>query len=162
MELFPIITKVLLTFCGIFMIVLIISFLISRFREEKKEIITESYPAQGYQFYSGRENYIPMQNRIGQYYFAGNNPSDGNFFVKSINEDLEKNYENEFEDNQTNQDNYSNPFIKNRNNYEEDVYENPMRKTSSFNLNYSSESNDTKNVRMQVINEEPLFKFGWE
>ena len=47
--------------------------------------------------------------------------------------------------------------------YEEGVYfENPLRKTSSFNVHSEPNKNEMFYGRMTIINDTPVFKYGWE
>ena len=47
--------------------------------------------------------------------------------------------------------------------FEEDAYfQNPLRKTSSFNFGAEIGTTINQDGRMTIVNNEPLFKFGWE
>ena len=164
MELLPIMTKALLAISGIFLIVLIVSFLISKFRKGKKEVITESYPAERYQYFTNADSGIQSPNSLEEYYYAAdNNPANSNYSVQSRNEQSPVIYQKQIIDNPV--INYEEPetFKNQWVDYEEETYfENPLRKTSSFNFGAVAETNGNKTSRMTIVNEEPLFKYGWK
>ncbi|OGU35323.1 MAG: hypothetical protein A2068_01910 [Ignavibacteria bacterium GWB2_35_6b] len=163
MELLPTITSLLLAAAGFFLIVLIASFVISKFRKEK-EVVTESYPAQKYQYFSGNSSGFQQPNYIDKYYYVNENPPAGN--EKVIDEKVEQlslmpgqpivqNQLNEYYEPESFQNNWVD--------YEsEPVFENPLRKTFSFNVYSENSINEKFNGRMMVINESPVFKYGWE
>ena len=79
MEFLPVIIKILFAIGAGFLIVLIISFLISKFRKEK-EVITESYPAEKYKYYSGSDKDSQSQFPMNElYYIVDNKQVDGKY-----------------------------------------------------------------------------------
>ena len=145
MELLPIITKALFVLGAIFIIVLIVSFLISRFRKDKN-VITETYPAQRYQYFSN----------------SVSNEHHQNIYDENIDEESLDSYLNQIDEIQLNGNNYENDYKNHWVDFEdEEVIENPLRKTATFNFMYDSNTNEVRNERMTILNEEPLFKHSW-
>lgn len=164
MELLPVIIKVLFVIGAIFLIVLIASYLISKFRKDKEEVITESYPAEKYKYYSGNDSDSQSQFPMNQfYYIEDDTPIDGYNpgyeridQYSSIGQNQIYNYPvMQYED--------SADFGNNWVDYEEENYfTNPLRKTSSINFNAVSDLNGNLTGRMTIVNNEPLFKYGWK
>ena len=164
MELLPIMTQALLAIGGIFLIVLIVSFLISKFRKGKKEVITESYPAEQYQYFTNTDSGIQSPNSLEEYYYATeNNPISTNYSAQSRNEQSPVIFQQPIMNNPVIEYDEPGTFKSQWVDYEEEAYfENPLRKTSSFNFGALAETKSSKNSRMIIVNEEPLFKYGWE
>lgn len=163
MELLPTITNLLLAVGGFFLIVLIASFVVSKFRKEK-EIVAESYPAEKYQYFSGNSSAFQQPNYIDQYYYVNENLPVGN--KKIIDEKVEQSSYvpgQPAEQNQLNEYYETETFQNNWVDYDnEQIFENPLRKTSSFNVYSENNINEKFNGRMMIINESPVFKYGWE
>lgn len=163
MELLPTITNLLLAVGGIFLIVLISSFAVSKFRKEKK-VVTESYPAEKYQYFSGNSTGIQQPNYIDQYYYANENPTfENEISIDDKVEDSSFSHGQAFMHNQINEYDEPETFQNNWVDFEdEQMFENPLRKTSSFNVYSENNINEKFNGRMMIINESPVFKYGWE
>lgn len=163
MELLPTITNLLLAAGGFFLIVLIASFVVSKLRKEK-EIVTETYPAQKYQYFSGNSSGLQQPNYIDQYYYAnGNLPLENKNTLEGKVEEssfvsgqpIAQNQINEYYEPETFQNNWID--------YEDEAtFENPLRKSSSFNVYSENSINEKFNGRMMIINETPVLKYGWE
>lgn len=164
MEFLPVITNILLALGAVFLIVLIISFLISKFRKEKGEVITESYPAERYRYFTNSDPDSQNPNSINNYYYVDNNNLDGrSFLTQSRNEQSPIIYQQQIINNTVMEYIEPEAFGNHWIDYEEEAYyENPLRKTSTFNFSAFTELPDIKNGRMTIVNEEPLFKYGWE
>ncbi|KAB2846223.1 MAG: hypothetical protein F9K45_02315 [Melioribacteraceae bacterium] len=163
MELLPTITNLLLAAVGFFLIVLMSSFVISRFRKEK-EVVTESYPAEKYQYFSGNSSGIQQPNYIDQFYYVNENlPGESENTVEERVEQLSFVNEQAVAQNQLNEYYEPESFQNNWVDFEDEHgFENPLRKTSSFNVYSENSINDKFNGRMMIINESPTFKYGWE
>lgn len=163
MELLPTITNLLLAAGGFFLIVLTASFVISKFRKEK-EVVTESYPAEKFQYFSGNSSGFQQPNYFEQHYYANENLPLEN--INSINGKVEESSFTQVQSSEQNQINeYYEPEIFQNNwvDYEDETaFENPLRKTSSFNVYSENSINEKFNGRMMIINESPVFKYGWE
>ena len=163
MELLPTITNLLLAAGAFFLIVLIASFVISKFRKEK-EIVTESYPAQKYQYFTNSASNIQQPNFISEYYnITGNPPLEIENTIGGRNEQPPFVYINTENDETINHFNEHESFQNNWVDFDnEQMFENPLRKTSSFNVYSENSINEKFNGRMMIINESPVFKYGWE
>lgn len=163
MEFLPVIIKVLLALGAIFLIVLIISFMISKFRKEK-EVVTESYPAEKYKYYSGSDSDSQSQFPMNKFYdIVDDKQVNGRYSDYVRNEQSPIIYQQQIYNNPIMEYNEPETFRNNWVDYEEGVYfENPLRKTSSFNVYSEPNRNKTFRGRMTIINDMPIFKYGWE
>ena len=157
MDLLQVITKVLLITGAVFLITLLVSYLVSKFRKPK-EIVLESYPAEQYQYYHNSADSYP-QNYIQEYYYnsqaAGKDEVVGSEYYNSLRHEQSPlvfqqpvyNYQ------------ISNDWIDHEENPET---ENPLRKTSSFSVEPEINRDEEVHKRMTIVNEIPVIKYGWE
>lgn len=162
MEFLPFAIKALLTLGAVFLIVLIIFFLISKFRKEK-EVVTESYPAEKYKYYSGSDKNQQSQFPVNKfYYIVDDNKVNGRYSDYVRNEQSPIIYQQQIYNNPMMEYNEPETFRNHWVDYDEPYFEGSLRKTSSFNVYSQPNRNETYNGRMTIINDTPIFKYGWE
>lgn len=160
MDVLPVMIKILMITGGIFLIILLMSLVISKFRKEEKAVV-ESIPAKQYDYFHDDSNQYPVtpQDYIQEEVYVPQEIPYGST--------IDKNYFNRLRSEQS-------PTIFQQPVYEYDLNEDwgeqeeysgeeePLRKTSGLNFDYNQNKEETLTQRMTVINEVPVIRYGWE